>query len=112
MRESRLVYTTNGANNCPTCHQALRKCRCDSATIIATGQQRIKISRETKGRKGRAVTLVSGLQISDKELKLVTKKLKTLCGSGGTCKHGVIEIQGEHRQQIKQFLEQHYKLVI
>ena len=69
----------------------------------------IRISRESKGRKGKGVTLVSGLELDLAELKALAKKLKALCGSGGTVKDGIIEIQGDHRDQVKQELDKQFK---
>ena len=60
----------------------------------------IRVSRETKGRKGKGVTLVTGFQGSEEELKTLAKSLKQLCGTGGTIKAGVIEIQGDLRHKI------------
>ena len=58
------------------------------------------MSRETKGRKGKGVTLVTGVPLDAQELPLLAKRLKNLCGAGGTVKSGVIEIQGDHRDRI------------
>jgi translation initiation factor 1 len=66
------------------------------------------ISRETKGRKGKGVTLISGLALAETDLKALAKQLKTLCGSGGAIKAGVIEIQGDHRDAIKQLLKKQF----
>ena len=63
-------------------------------------QQTIYLHRESKGRGGKGVTLVKGLILSEGDLSTLTKKLKQTCGSGGTVKDGVIEIQGEHREKI------------
>ena len=63
-------------------------------------QQTAYLHRESKGRGGKTVTLVKNLVLSEKDLKTLSKKLKRSCGSGGTIKDGVIEIQGEHRQKI------------
>jgi translation initiation factor 1 len=63
-------------------------------------QQMIYLHRESKGRGGKAVTLIKGLSLSEGDLSALTKKLKQVCGSGGTVKDGVIEIQGEHREKI------------
>jgi len=76
-----------------------------------TDEQIIKIGRETKGRKGKGVTLISGLNLAEDELKKIAKQLKTLCGSGGTIKNGVIEIQGDHRETVKTHLEKQFKQV-
>ena len=57
----------------------------------------VRIQRETKGRKGKGVTLINGVPLAGAELKQLAKKLKQKCGTGGTIKNGVIEIQGDHR---------------
>lgn len=67
-------------------------------------QQTIYLHRESSGRGGKAVSLVKGLVLSEEDLKALAKKLKNDCGSGGTIKDGVIEIQGEHRQKISEIL--------
>ncbi len=63
-------------------------------------QQTVYLHRESKGRGGKGVTLVKGLALSEGDLSALTKKLKQACGSGGTVKDGVIEIQGEQREKI------------
>ena len=65
----------------------------------------VRIRRETKGRKGKGVTTVSGLLLQDAELKAMAKDLKKLCGTGGAVKDHTIEIQGDNRDKIKAFLE-------
>lgn len=60
----------------------------------------VRVSRETKGRGGKAVTLVSGITLPDKSLDALGKQLKASCGSGGTVKDGVIEVQGDHIDRI------------
>lgn len=66
----------------------------------------VRISRQTKGRKGSGVTLVTGLPLDEAGVKALAKKLKQLCGSGGTAKNGIIEIQGDHRQILVDALKQ------
>jgi len=63
-------------------------------------QQTVYLHRESKGRGGKAVTLIKGLTLSEGDLSTLAKKLKQACGSGGTVKDGVVEIQGEHREKI------------
>lgn len=65
----------------------------------------VRIRRETKGRKGKGVTTVSGVALGEKELAALTAELKKRCGSGGALKEGVIEIQGDQRDAIKTLLE-------
>ncbi len=68
-------------------------------------EQTVYLHRESKGRGGRTVTLVKKLQLSPSDLKALGKELKRLCGTGGTVKNGIIEIQGEHRQKIAAYLQ-------
>ncbi|AMG29238.1 stress response translation initiation inhibitor YciH [Grimontia hollisae] len=65
----------------------------------------VRIQRQTKGRKGKGVCLVTGLDLDDVQLKVVAAELKKVCGCGGSVKDGVIEIQGDKRDQIKAYLE-------
>lgn len=68
-------------------------------------QQTVYLHRESKGRGGKVVSVVKGLQLSEKDLKALAKQLKKVCGSGGTIKDGVIEIQGENREKMAKVLE-------
>jgi translation initiation factor 1 len=65
----------------------------------------VRVGRETKGRKGKGMTLVSGVPLPPEELKLLSQELKKKCGSGGTLKDGVIEIQGDHRDALIELLK-------
>lgn len=65
----------------------------------------IRLHRETKGRKGKGVTLIKGLQLDEKALKALAKDIKKRTGTGGAVKDFVIEIQGEQRELIKTLLE-------
>lgn len=64
----------------------------------------VRVSRETKGRKGSGVSIITGIPLDDKDLKQIAKQLKQKCGTGGTVKSGTIEIQGNHRATLKQEL--------
>ena len=75
------------------------------ANSLPPNQQIAYLHRESKGRGGKAVTLVKNLILSPTDMKALTKKLKAICGSGGTVKDGIIEIQGEHREKIAKALE-------
>ena len=68
-------------------------------------EQTAYLHRDSKGRGGKAVTLVKKLILSEEDLKELTTKLKQICGSGGTVKEGIIEIQGEHREKIAEALK-------
>lgn len=86
---------------CPACRQAVADCRCNAARAPAAGGDGIvRVGRETKGRGGKAVTLVRGLGLDDEALAAIAKRLRGLCGAGGTVKDGVIEIQGDHRDRV------------
>lgn len=65
----------------------------------------VRLHRESKGRSGKGVTLITGLPLGPDELKNLAKDLKQFCGTGGTVKDGVVEIQGEQREKLKPFLE-------
>ena len=71
---------------------------------LPSQQQTIYLHRESAGRGGKAVTLVKNLVLSAEEMKSLAKRLKQECGTGGTVKDGVIEIQGEHRERIAALL--------
>jgi len=66
----------------------------------------VRISRQNKGRKGAGVSLISGVPVTEAELKTLAKTLKQKCGTGGTVKNGVIEIQGDHRELLRDLLQQ------
>ena len=101
-----LVYSTDGGRMCPECRRPLLECACRlKATPMGHGP--VCVSRQTKGRGGKSVTLVKGLALDAAALALLGKKLRTACGSGGTVKDGVIEVQGDHREQIISELRKH-----
>jgi len=78
----------------------LRKARPQQKRDHAAGGGRVKVRRETAGRKGKGVTTITGVPVSDAELKALTTKLKKRCGVGGSAKDGVIELQGDHRDVV------------
>lgn len=65
----------------------------------------MRVGRETKGRKGKGVTLVTGVPLPPDALKTLARDLKQKCGTGGTLKDGVIEIQGDHRETLIELLK-------
>ncbi|WP_413112823.1 stress response translation initiation inhibitor YciH [Thaumasiovibrio sp. DFM-14] len=95
MSDSNLVYSTETGR----IKQATPK------TERPKGDGVVRIQRQTKGRKGKGVCLITGLDVADAELKLLAAELKKVCGCGGAVKEGVIEIQGDKRDQIKAHLE-------
>ena len=66
--------------------------------------RRVKVRRETAGRRGKAVTTVTGVPVADEELKALAGRLKKRCGVGGSAKGGVIELQGDHRGAVVDML--------
>lgn len=91
----------------------LRKETRSVATVrsLPSKQQVAYLYRESKGRGGKTVTLVKNLQLAPDDLRALAKLLKQVCGTGGTVKDGVIEIQGEHREKIAVVLrEQGYRV--
>jgi predicted translation initiation factor SUI1 len=62
--------------------------------------QQLKVMLETKGRGGKAVTIISGFQSNPRELDEICQAIKKTCGSGGTVRDNLIEIQGDHRSKI------------
>ena len=91
-----LVYSTELGRMCPACRQPVGSCRCAVPAAPATTDGVVRVSRETKGRGGKAVTVVRGIGADTAALAALAKQLRTLCGSGGTVKDGVIEVQGDH----------------
>jgi translation initiation factor 1 len=98
-----LVYSTDGGRMCPECRRPLPECTCKAQAVI-TGDGVARVSRQTKGRGGKSVTLVKGLALDAAALALLGKQLRTACGSGGTVKDGVIEVQGEHCELVMEVL--------
>ena len=66
--------------------------------------ERVKVRRETAGRRGKAVTTIAGLPLDDAAVKALAGKLKKRCGVGGSAKDGVIELQGDHRDAVMEVL--------
>jgi translation initiation factor 1 len=97
---AKIVYSTGIGSLCPNCRRAVRDCVCPKGSPGAAKATAVRVGRETKGRAGRGVTTVSGLRLAEAELAELAAALKKRCGSGGTLRDGVIEIQGEHRDSI------------
>nr|MBF0221996.1 translation initiation factor Sui1 [Desulfobulbaceae bacterium] len=94
--DSGLIYSTEHGRMCPACKRSTNACSCSTKTTTVKGDGVVRVSRETKGRKGKGVTLISGLELDADSLKKLAKELKQKCGGGGTLKLGIIEIQGDH----------------
>ena len=94
-KDSRLVYSTETG----------RIKDMDTKTELPKGDGIVRIRRETSGRKGKGVTTLTGIALDEKALAALAKELKQLCGTGGSVKDFVIEIQGDHRDKLKAALE-------
>jgi translation initiation factor 1 len=95
-----LVYSTDAGRMCPVCRRPAAQCVCRQAKVAASSDGIVRVSRETKGRGGKAVTLVRGLALDAPLLVQLGQQLKAGCGSGGTVKDGVIEVQGDHCDKV------------
>ena len=94
---SRVVYSTTDGD--------LRKARDPGLKERRADGDRVKVRREVAGRRGKAVTTVSGVPVDDAGLRELAGKLKKRCGVGGSAKNGVIEIQGDHRDKVVEILK-------
>jgi len=94
-KDSRLVYSTETG----------RIKKSEAPTRDYDGDGILRIRRETSGRKGKGVTTITGFDLTEADLKTMSKKLKQKCSTGGTVKDGIIEIQGDHRDKLKTELE-------
>lgn len=90
---------------CPKCHQLKKTCTCTNESPAPSKSTVVRVGRETKGRGGKGVTIISDLPLDEAGLAELATKLKTRLGTGGTSKDGRIEIQGDHRDRIVQELE-------
>ena len=111
--ERRLVYDSDAvqAGRCPSCGKRLDRCSCSSprtstptSTRAASALPRdgvVRILRESKGRGGKGVSLIAGLPLKASELAALASELKRQCGTGGTVRGDVIEIQGDFRERLR-----------
>jgi translation initiation factor 1 len=97
-----IVYSTGVGRICPGCRRPQAQCVCKTAAAAAARANagKVRVSRQTQSRAGKAVTLITGLPLDAAQLALLARELKRQCGSGGTVKDGAIEIQGEHRDVV------------
>jgi translation initiation factor 1 len=106
-----LVYSTDGGTMCPACRHPLAQCVCQRAKAAPAGDGVVRVSRETSGRGGKAVTVVRGLALDAAALAALAKQLKAVCGAGGTAKDGVIEVQGDHCERVIDALKKQGRVV-
>jgi translation initiation factor 1 len=97
---ARIVYSTGIGSLCPNCRRAVKDCVCPQGAPGAAKPGAVRVGREVKGRAGKGVTTVTGLGLSPADIDALATLLKKRCGSGGTVRDGVIEIQGDHRDTI------------
>lgn len=102
---SRLVYASDQGRICPGCSQPVARCICRTKGSSPAGDGIVRVQRESKGRGGKTVSVVTGIPLDAAGLKLLAGELKKRCGTGGTLKDGVIEIQGDHRDLLVAELE-------
>ena len=100
-----LVYSTEHGKTCPGCRQPVAQCSCKQQSTIPAGDGVVRVSRDTKGRGGKCVTLIKGVPLDEAGLAALAKTLKAACGTGGTVKEGVIEIQGDHCELVMERLK-------
>jgi len=98
--KDRIVYSTDIGRRCPNCLRAASECVCRKGTPGKVGDGIVRVSRETQGRRGKGVTVITGLGLAMKELETLATQLKKRCGSGGTVDADRIEIQGDHRDTL------------
>jgi len=99
-----LVYSTDSGRMCPACRQGVAQCTCRQSPAQPLGDGVVRVGRETKGRGGKAVTVVKGLALDVAALTALAKQLKAACGSGGTVKDAVVEVQGDHVERVVTWL--------
>jgi translation initiation factor 1 len=100
-RASTLVYSTEGGRICPGCAQPQNRCTCAAiARAVPVGDGQVRVRRETNKRGGKTVTTVRGLPLAADALTALGKRLRTACGTGGTAKDGVLELQGDHVERV------------
>ena len=95
-----LVYSSQLGRICPACGKPVKGCSCRKKPAAIAGDGIVRVRRESKGRGGKTVTVVTGVPLEDEKLKALAGDLKRRCGTGGTVKDGIIEIQGDHRESL------------
>lgn len=96
-RGNGIVYSTAQGRMCPACGKPVGECVCRPEKTVPAGDGIVRVARETKGRKGKGVTVITGVPLDEEGLQKLAADLKRKCGAGGTVKGHTIEIQGDHR---------------
>ena len=105
--KGRLVYSTGVGSICPGCGWPERDCKCSqkaAANESIPSRLVAKLRMEKKGRGGKTVTVVDGLPRNAAFLKDLCQDLKRACGTGGAVGDGAIELQGDLRDRVREFL--------
>jgi translation initiation factor 1 len=105
-RSDGLVYSSDAGRTCPHCGRAVAHCVCRKNPRAPRGDGIVRVRREVKGRRGKTVTTISGIPLPEEELRALAGDLKRSCGTGGSAKNGVIEIQGDHRDALVEVLRE------
>jgi translation initiation factor 1 len=106
-----LVYSSEHGKICSGCLRQTKECRCLKHQKDPVSDGIVRLSRQTKGRKGKGVTIITGLALGNRNLQSLARELKQKCGCGGTVKEGIIEIQGDHRDVlVRELSEKGYRV--
>ena len=106
--QGRIVYSTDVGRVCPGCRWPARDCKCSTnrASAEAVPSRVVaKLRMEKKGRGGKTVTVVYDLPRNDVFLRELSQELKRACGTGGTVSENTVELQGDLRDRVREFLE-------
>ncbi len=101
-----LVYTSGRGRICSDCGRPVARCTCTKRPRVELGDGVVRVRREVKGRREKTVVTISGLALPRAELDTLATELKRRCGTGGSAKDGVIEIQGDHRDELVEALRE------
>jgi len=85
---------------CPGCGRPAELCTCCAEENSVPDGRSVRVARETKGRRGEVVTVITGLPLPAPQLKELAKKIKAMCGAGGKVGNGIIEVQGDHVRKV------------
>ncbi|MBD3222200.1 translation initiation factor Sui1 [bacterium] len=105
-RDRHTVWSSDDGRTCPDCGSPVAGCTCGDEAVAPVGDGVVRVGREAKGRRGKTVTVVRGLPLAAGELEDLARELKKACGVGGAVKGGVVEIQGEKREQVARLLRE------
>ena len=106
MKDHRLVYSTERGRVCPTCGWPVDNCKCSKNSTTARVPEKVvaKLRIEKAGRGGKTVTGVYDLPRNEEFLKTLCADLKRSCGTGGTVTDDTVELQGDHRDRVRELL--------